>query len=145
MGSRVSPELARLVNERKIMKAQISEDIVLKEIEAAQTDLQDAQDSLQMNKFKWATIQSYYSMFHSVRALLFNKGYREKSHYALLLAIKELYSKTIEPSLISRFEEGMTLRQEADYGLKFSQAGALDTIDGAEKLLSKAKEILKIK
>jgi uncharacterized protein (UPF0332 family) len=39
----------------------------------------------------------------------------------------------------------MTLRQEADYGLKFSQAGALDTIDGAEKLLSKAKEILKIK
>jgi uncharacterized protein (UPF0332 family) len=69
----------------------------------------------------------------------------KKSHYALLLAIKELYSKTIEPSLISRFEEGMTLRQEADYGLKFSQAGALDTIDGAEKLLSKAKEILKIK
>lgn len=84
-------------------------------------------------------------MFHSARALLFNKGYREKSHYALLLAIKELYSKQLEPSLISRFEEGMALRQEADYGLKFSETGALDTIDGAEKLLSKTKEILKIR
>lgn len=145
MGSRITSELARLLNERKIMKAQISEDMVLKEIETAQTDLQDAQDSLQNNKFKWATIQSYYSMFHSVRALLFKKGYREKSHYALLLAIRELYSMELEPSLVSRFEEGMGLRQEADYGLKFSETGALDTIDGAEKLLSKAKEILKMR
>jgi uncharacterized protein (UPF0332 family) len=39
----------------------------------------------------------------------------------------------------------MALRQEADYGLKFSERGALETISGAEKLLSKAKEILKIK
>lgn len=84
-------------------------------------------------------------MFHSVRALLFKKGYREKSHYALLLAIRELYSMELEPSLVSRFEEGMGLRQEADYGLKFSETGALDTIDGAEKLLSKAKEILKMR
>lgn len=51
----------------------------------------------------------------------------------------------LEPSLVSRFEEGMGLRQEADYGLKFSETGALDTIDGAEKLLSKAKEILKMR
>jgi uncharacterized protein (UPF0332 family) len=87
MGSRVTPELARLINNRKIMKAQISEDMLLKEIEAAQTDLQDAHDSLQVNKFKWATIQSYYSMFHSARSLLYRKGYREKSHFALLLGV----------------------------------------------------------
>ena len=107
--------------------------------------MQDAQDSLQSNKFKWATIQSYYSMFHSARALLFSKGLREKSHYALLLAIRALFSKEIEGSLIRQFEDGMALRQEADYGLKFSETGALDTSDGAEKLLRKAKEILKTK
>ena len=145
MGSRITPELSRLITERKIMKALVSGDMVSKEIEGAQTDLQDAQDSLQNNKFKWATIQSYYSMFHSMRALLYSKGYREKSHYALLLAIRELFSKELEPSLVSRFEEGMLLRQEADYWLKFSETGALETIDGAEKLLSKATEILKIK
>lgn len=144
MGSRISAGLAKLLSERKLVKAQISRDMILKEIEAAEADLHDAQDSLQDNKFKWATIQGYYSMFHSVRALLFSKGLREKSHYALLLAIRALFSKEIEGSLIRQFEDGMALRQEADYGLKFSETGALDTIDGAEKLLAKAKEILKI-
>jgi uncharacterized protein (UPF0332 family) len=85
VGSRITPELARLINERKIIRAQTSEDMVLKEIEAAQTDLQDAQGSLQTRKFKWATIQSYYSMFHSVRALLFNKGYREKKSLRFII------------------------------------------------------------
>ena len=145
MGSRISPEIARLLSERKLMTARISRDTILKEIEAAQMDLQDAQDSVQNNKFKWATIQGYYSMFHTMRALLFSKDYREKSHYALLLAIRELFSTDLESSLISKFENGMGLRQEADYGLKFSETGALDTIDGAEKLLVKSKEILKIK
>lgn len=63
---------------------------------------------------------------------------------ALLLAIRELYSREIESSLVTRFEQGMELRQEADYGLKYSETGALDTIEGAEILLCKAKAILKI-
>lgn len=145
MGSRVNSEIERLLSERKLMRAQISRDMILKEIEAAQTDLQDAQDSLQSNKFKWATIQGYYSMFHSARALLYSKGLREKSHYALFLALRALFSNQVEGSLIRQFEECMGLRQEADYGLKFSETGALDTIDGAEKMLTKVKEILKIK
>jgi uncharacterized protein (UPF0332 family) len=144
MGSRISAGLAKLLSERKLVKAQISRDMILKEIEAAEADLHDAQDSLQDNKFKWATIQGYYSMFHSVRALLFNKGYREKSHYALLLAIRELFPNELETALISHFEDGMALRQEADYGSKFSETGAMDTIDGSEKILARAKEILKI-
>jgi len=39
----------------------------------------------------------------------------------------------------------MYLRQEADYGLKFSESGALDVVETAEKLLRRAKLILKIK
>ncbi len=144
MGSRVSPELSRLLNERKITRAQISEGMILKEIEAAETDLKDAKDSFGNGKFKWATIQGYYSMFHSARALLFSCGYREKSHYALLLSIRALFSKELERSLIDRFEDGMNLRQEADYGLKFSETGAIGNIDGAEELLARVKKILKI-
>jgi len=144
VGGRISPEVCRLINERKITRAQVSKGMILKEIEAAETDLRDAKDSFQNDKHKWATIQGYYSMFHSARALLFSRGYREKSHYALLLAIRELFSRELEPSLIDRFEDGMSLRQEADYGLKFSETGAIDTIDGAEKLLARVREILKV-
>jgi uncharacterized protein (UPF0332 family) len=145
MGSGISPRIDRLLNERKITRAQINTDMILEEIEAAETDLKDAKDSFEDGKHKWATIQGYYSMFHSARALLFSRGYREKSHYALLLAIRELFSKELERSLIDKFEDGMSLRQEADYGLKFSETGATDTIDGAEKLLARVKELLKIK
>ncbi len=52
MGSRINAEIARLLTERKLMKAQIGKEMVLREIQAAQADLQDAQDSLQNNKFK---------------------------------------------------------------------------------------------
>jgi len=144
MGDGVSSEFRMLLNERKLVRARISKNMILKEIEAAQADLQDAQDSLERGKFKWATIQGYYSMFHSARALLYNQGYREKSHYALLVAIRELFPNELEHSLVDGFEEAMNLRQEADYGLKFSEAGAIETIEGAEKLLDRIKEILRI-
>jgi len=38
-------------------------------------------------------------MFHSVRGLVYSKGFREKSHYALLVAFEELFpemKKTLE-------------------------------------------------
>ena len=145
MGNDLSPELRKLLEDRKLTRIRKDRELVLKEIAAARSDLNDAKESLERNKFKWTTIQGYYSMFHSARALLFERGYREKSHYALLVAIRELYPDDIEHSLIREFEHGMYLRQEADYGLKFSESGALDVIETAEKLLKRAKAILKIK
>lgn len=69
MASKVSPELQRLLAERKLMRASISKGMILKELEAARNDLRDSKDSLDRRKFKWTTIQAYYSMFHSARAL----------------------------------------------------------------------------
>jgi len=145
MGGGVSSRFQRLVAERRLVKARISAGMIRREVEAAQSDLRDARDSLERDKFKWATIQGYYSMFHSARALLYRRGYREKSHAALSVAIRELYSGELELSLIDGFEEAMNLRQEADYGLKFSEAGATETVEGAERFLGRVKELLESK
>ena len=145
MGNGMSPALQKLLADRKLMKMRTDRKLVLKEMAAARADLKDAKESLIMGKSKWATIQGYYSMFHSARALLYDKGFREKSHYALLAAITELYADDIERSLIQDFEHGMYLRQEADYGLKFSMSGAQGVIESAEKLFSRASVILKMK
>ncbi len=145
MGNGLSPEFQKLLEDRKLTKIRPDKKLVLKEMSAANSDLKDAKESINRKKFKWATIQGYYSMFHSARAMLFEKGYREKSHYALLVAIRELYPNEMEHSLIREFEHGMYLRQEADYGLKFSRNGALDIIETAEKLFVRAAAILKIK
>jgi uncharacterized protein (UPF0332 family) len=119
--------------------------MIRKEINAAKKDLQDAQDSLAQKKFKWATIQAYYSTFHSARALLYRRGFRERSHYALLVAIREIYSDKLESELVSGFEQSMELRQEADYALEFSRAGAAETIDSAKKFLKRTEELLATK
>ena len=145
MGDGMSTEFERFIAERKLIRTRIGRGMIEKEIEAAESDLKDARDSLERGKFKWATIQGYYSMFHGARALLYSRGFREKSHYALLIAIREIFSRELKPSLIDRFEDAMNLRQEADYGLKFSEAGATETIEGAEELLNAVKELLKMK
>jgi len=100
MGDGVSSEFNLLLQERKLLRARITRGMIVKEIRAAETDLNDARDSLKQNKFKWATIQAYYSMFHSARALLYQRGYREKSHYAMLVALRELFSRELEGILL---------------------------------------------
>lgn len=141
----MSFKFKRLLEERRLVKARPDRKLVVKEMKGAKEDLKTAKNSLSDGNFKWATIQGYYSMFHSARALLYSKGYREKSHYALLIAIRELFSRDIGLSLIHGFEDAMSLREAADYGLTFSEEGAGDVIDHAKVFLSRAKEILTIK
>lgn len=143
MGDRVSLEFKQLLDERKLFRTRISSKMISKEVASAEADLKDAQDSLKQKKFKWATIQGYYSTFHSARALLYSRGFRERSHYAVLVAMRELFVNALGKDLIQRFGDAMELRQEADYASEFSEAGAIETIEGAEEFLRKAKEILK--
>jgi uncharacterized protein (UPF0332 family) len=144
MGTRVSFKFKRLLEERRLTRIKPDRKLILKEIEGAKSDLETARKSLRDENFKWAIIQGYYSIFHAARALLYSKGFREKSHYALLVAVQELFGDELESSIIQGFEDAMNLRQIADYGLTFSEAGALDVIKTAEEFLLRTKEILKI-
>ena len=137
-------EFKRLIEERKLTRIKIDRKLILKEIEGAISDLEEAKDSLSRKKFKWATIQGYYSMFHAARALLYSKGFREKSHYALLVALRELFSSQLGTENLRNFDEAMSLREEADYSLIFSEEGAKEVVNDAKNLLNKAKEILHI-
>ena len=118
--------------------------LILKEIGGAKSDLVEAKDSFNEGKFKWAIIQAYYAMFHAVRALIYSKGLREKSHHALLIALRHLFARELEAEFLESFEDAMSLREEADYRLTFSEEGATSVISWAEKFISKAKSILKI-
>ena len=144
MGTRMSFKFKQLLEERRLTKINPDRKLVLKEMKGAESDLETARASLQCGNLKWTTIQGYYSIFHASRALLYSKGFREKSHYALLVAIRELFRDELDSSLIQGFEDAMNLRQAADYGLTFSEEGANDVIKTAEKFLLKTKKILKI-
>ena len=137
-------QFKRYIEEGRLTRIEIDRKLILKEVEGATSDLEEAKDSLRRKNFKWATVQGYYSMFHSARALLYSKGFREKSHYALLVALRELFKNELAPEILRDFDEAMNLREEADYGLVFSEEAATSTVENAENFLQKAKRILNL-
>lgn len=140
----MNSEFERMIGERRLTRFKTDRSLILKELREAEADLAEAKDSIGRGKFKWATIQGYYSMFHSARALVYSKGFREKSHFALLVALRNLFVRELDTKLVRDFEDAMNLREEADYGLTFSEAGATDTTEAADAFFRKAKELLKI-
>jgi len=143
VAARVAPGLATLLKEGKIAHSRVSRSMVLKELDAASTDLKEARDSQNRGGLKWATIQAYYSIFHSARALLYAKGYREKGHRGLLRALRELYRAELREDLLDDFEDAIGMREAADYGGVYSDEGARAVTETAEDFLDSARTILK--
>jgi uncharacterized protein (UPF0332 family) len=72
------------------------------------------------------------------------QGVQRKESLCIASGLKELYGEQLETELIRDFEEAMNLRQEADYGLVFSEEGAANVADNAKRFLNRAKEILHV-
>ena len=85
-------------------------------------------------------------MFHTARALIYSRGYREKSHYCLAIAIRALFvdENLMEAQTVRDFINAMNLREDADYEAKFSQSGAKAVIASAERFIEKAMAILNV-
>jgi Uncharacterized conserved protein related to C-terminal domain of eukaryotic chaperone, SACSIN len=116
------------------------------ELETAKADLETARKTHKEGDYKWATIQIYYSMFHSARALLYAKNLREHSHYCLIAAVKTLYIETkhIPAYFLEGLQEAKNLREEADYYNRWSQAGSEKLLKIAEEFLHKAESLIKV-
>ena len=138
-------EFEKCLERGKIKLFPKAKQLAHKELDLAKEDLKIAEDSFAAKNYKWSTIQSYYSMFHSARALIYKKGYREKSHFCLAEALKSLY---VSENLLShRFLEalqlGKLLRENADYYGDFDKSGTEGMIESAKDFLKEAKKILK--
>jgi len=145
MGEKVNIEFRKGLEKKRIVHFPKAKNLVKKEIKSASDDLHEAIDRFKNKKFKYATITAYYSMFHTARAFIYSRGYREKSHYYLLVALQALFveSGILEESLVREFHAAMVLREDADYHADFSREGAESTIESAEQFIKKAKELLK--
>lgn len=129
---------------KKIIPIPGAKRLVSRELDTAKDDLKEAHDSFERGGYKWSTIQSYYAMFHTARALLYHKGYKERSHFCLAVALEALYVETrILPEKYFRaFKNAMSLREDADYFSKFSNEGAKSIMKSANEFLMETEEIL---
>jgi len=128
----------------KIVKIEIAPDIISKEITEAKNDLDSCERSMQERNFKWAIIQAYYSMFHSFRALIFSKGYREKSHTCIKYAIESLFvdAGALDNRLLQDFSYAMKIREGADYGSVYSADSALELQKSAIKIFEVCEKLI---
>ncbi|PKL68214.1 MAG: hypothetical protein CVV30_09800 [Methanomicrobiales archaeon HGW-Methanomicrobiales-1] len=120
----------------KIVKIPIDQGLVTKELNEAEADLLAAERSLWDHQEKWAIIQGYYSLFHSLRSQVFGKGYREKSHRCLKYAIEALLvdEGALEPAVLEHFSFAMDLREGADYGCIYNEESARIVVASARRV-----------
>jgi uncharacterized protein (UPF0332 family) len=116
-----------------------------KELLAAEEDLAEARDRFGHGKSKYATINAYYAIFHAARALIYSKGYRERSHYCLSVALEALFVE--EGLLAGRYvrllQDTMALREDAGYGGSYSKEGASMSISNAGEFIGIAGDLIR--
>lgn len=140
----MNQEFSQCLASKRIVPFPSGKDLVLKELSAARSDLLDARESLGNERHKWSTIQAYYAMFHAARALVYSRGYRERSHYCLAVALRALFVEEglLDAQMVRDFINAMNLREAADYGSEFSETGAKAVIASAQRFVDRATTIL---
>lgn len=138
------PEFDNCLKKGRIVPFPSATKLVTKELGMAEQDLATAQKSLREKDYKWATVQAYYAMFHAARTLLYLKGYREKSHYCLMLAMKEFYVSEgkLEMRLAESLQMAKALRESADYDNVFDKDSAVSLVDQAALFVKIAVDIV---
>ena len=83
--------LKELIDKGLIKEQSLDTDEVKGSLALAQRFLDRAKGNLEINFYDVAFLLAYNSMFHAARALLFKAGYKERSHFALIEAVRILY------------------------------------------------------
>lgn len=79
--------------------------------------LKSARKNLEIEEYEMAEIAAYNAIFHAARALLFRKGYVERSHICLIIALKHLYRNDLELiEYFNAFDRIRLSRHNIQYG-----------------------------
>jgi uncharacterized protein (UPF0332 family) len=138
-----SPDFRKCIERGGLSRVDGDPQIVAKEILVARQDLSEAEASIKRGSFKWATVQAYYAMFHIARALVYQSGYREKSHRCLAIALRELYVQPgrLDEAVLAELEDARALREEADYRGSFSETAARQSMRAAQRFVGYAAQL----
>jgi len=105
--------------------------------------LEKASKVFQIGQFDVALLMAYTSMFHSARALLFKDGITERSHFCMLLYLKEKFKEQMEISnYLSIVDSYRSIRHKIQYsGEGCSEADASEAIKSADGFLKEVKKL----
>jgi len=116
-------------------------------ISTAESHLNEAENLAKAGFKKVAVVIAYASMFHAGRALLFKDGVMEKSHYCLVVYLREKYvvNGKLSTELITIMDAFREERQDVMYGLEIPELNKDDekiAIENARKMINEVKKLL---
>jgi len=114
----------------------------------AESALRSAKLLLEHGELEDAASRAYYAMFHATRAILFSKGLKTKTHKGTVSLFGEHIVKkgVLGEEYADALRKAFDLRQKSDYEIYAELDGKLvkETVNNAEKFITKVKETLKI-
>ncbi len=133
--------IQELLEKDLIRKQAVDQEEINGSIIISKRFLQRAQGNLEMNFFDVSFLLSYTSMFHAARALLFKAGYKERSHFGMIAALKDIYSKDYEIlECLNMLDTYRLARHAVQYsGSLSSELDAIQSIKDAKKFVKLVK------
>ena len=114
----------------------------------AERALRSAKLLLEHGELEGAASRAYYAMFHATRAILFSKGLKAKTHKGTVSLFGEHIVKKgiLGEEYADALRKAFDLRQKSEYEIYAELDGKLvkETVNDAEKLITKVKETIKI-
>ncbi len=115
-----------------------------RELAGSAKDLNAARANVSDGEYLWAIVQSYYSMFHAARAILYHDGYREKSHQCIEIFLKKLVSDgRIDQRYVDYFSAVRHMRELANYDLSYSLENAEISLRNASDFNDRIRTLIK--
>ncbi len=136
--------LQTLFEEGLLKKCVPSEEKAKKSIQTSENYLKKAKKVFDHRMDDVAILLAYSSAFHASRAILFNEGVAERSHYAVAEYLKFKH-KELGDEILQSFNVYRKLRHSISYGLdtEVNEKDSFAAIKFAEEILKKVKKILK--
>ncbi len=121
------------------MNPKISKELAKHRLEQAKENLEEAELLYKVSKFKGANNRAYYSIFHSIKAILALEPIDFKRHKDVIAYFNKNYVSTeiFPKSMGHMIAEASTVREDSDYDDEFVVNGekTLEQIQTAEKLI----------
>ena len=118
-----------------LKRVPVDKENALRSLELSKSNIDDAEASLGIRRYRVVVVSSYTAMFHAARAILFKDGVKERSHECIPIYINEIYPRLVR--VANTLDSYRRFRYNVMYGLDVF----LDE-DEARAALKAAKETL---
>ena len=123
------------------MSPKISIDLCKHRLEQAKENIEEAELLYSAKKFKGANNRAYYSIFHSIKAVLSLEPIDFKRHKDVIAYFNKNYINTeiFPKSMGRRIQNASTIREDSDYDDEF-----VVNADKTKEQLDTAEELIKL-